>query len=339
MQIQALGVSNLSVDNPAKYWQDKAAARAGLKLDGWDPQKGFAQTKPYVWGVYNYYKNLQLKNPQLLWAGMAYGIGPSFAAGMQDVAAFNGYVQQLQDKISSLPAPVADAARGVLNLIGSSGIKVARDLETRLLGMQKKIFLDQGMQHEAYLGGGLKAVQELYRAGAIDFHALQAWKDIDLGKRGGKASPTDTPRALIEGGNKELLRREQWQIIADDYDQMRALTRLSPVATYLLTMVGKPSIPGAKSAKDSLPVKVGPFKFPAARIDITRADDRWKLIERDTWPAFTSLVNAKPAEYKKMLNTSLDQRISEGHLRYLPDSASTLDVVRYLAAVASGRGL
>lgn len=320
------------VGSPGRVWQEAAARRAGFDLASWRPERGFSETKRYVWGGYEYYRRMQVEHPELLWAGMAFGIGPTFAAGLQDLAVFNRWIGALEREPSLLPTqPDQDALERARELAGVSSIsQITRDLEQQLLRMQQAIFLDQGMQHEAYLGGGMHAIRELAATGAIDAHAVDAWQQISDGAR-------TNDRASIERGNLELLRREQMQTIAANYDQIRRLTLVSPLVTYVLTALGRPSIPGSRRPSQVMPVHVGPIALPIPALDISRANDRWAIIERDTWPAFARLTRDRPTDYRAMLATSLDQRIAAGHYRYLPDSASVRDIARFVSSIVRHR--
>jgi hypothetical protein len=313
------------VGSPGRHWQEVAAQRAGLDLAGWHTELGFAANQRYVWGGYEYYRQMQLAHPQMLWAGMAFGIGPTFAAALQDLAVFNRYARHL-DRFPALLEPAQQRTLAEAHaLAGPATVyRVSSDLERKLLQMQQAIFLDQGMQHEAYLGGGMDAIRQLRATGAIDDHAVSAWQAIDDGTRTGD-------RAEVETGNLELLRREQMQTIAKQYDEIRELTAISPLVTHLLTTIGRPAIPGSRPAGEVVPVRIGKIPLPIPAIDISRAEDRWRVIQQDTWPAFTRLVDQHPADYGRMLTTSLDQRIADGGFRHLPDSASPIDVLKFLA--------
>ena len=124
-----------------------------------------------------------------------------------------------------------------------------RFYETTFLEMQKEIFLDQAVMHEAYLNGGLPAVEELRDAGLIDDRALEAWRQIQEGAATGDPD-------LLAAGNGRLLWREQNQIINDSYDDMYHHLPSGPAFTYGMTVVGAPSIPGAGSYGQYDPLSV-----------------------------------------------------------------------------------
>lgn len=293
-----------------RRWQEVAAQNAGIELDGWDPSLGFAANEDRVRKGYGFYQALQQQHPDLLWAGMAYGIAPTFVGPLQDLADVREGANAVRGRIEQLPAGFRDAARAAFQLSGAPVANAAASIEGQLLGMQRAIFLDMGMQHQAYVSDGMRAIRELRNEGTLDDHAYEAWRNIDAGTRSGD-------RALIEVGAKGLLEREQMQIIADDYDQMRERSHLSPVLTYAASAIARPAIPGSRSAADLDPVRVGPFKLPLPGIDVSRREQRWDMIERDTWPAYMRLVANAP-EFQRMLTTPLDQRITDGKFRYLP---------------------
>ena len=59
--------------------------------------------------------------------------------------------------------------------------------------MQKKIFEDQAPMHEAYLAGGVAQIEEFYRARIIDAATLEAWRQIDAGRRVPRRSAARPP--------------------------------------------------------------------------------------------------------------------------------------------------
>jgi hypothetical protein len=140
-----------------------------------------------------------------------------------------------------------------------------RFYETTFLSMQKEIFEDQAVMHEAYRNGGLEAIQELHTAGLIDPRTAHAWAQIDEGHRTGNQD-------LLAAGNTYLLRREQNDIIQDDYQLMYDRPGSGPAFTYMMTAIGEPSIPGARSFADYKPLTErietpGPERVPFTPFD------------------------------------------------------------------------
>lgn len=185
------------------------------------------------------------------------------------------------------------------------------------------------MQHQAYVAGGIEEIERMVTAGALPDPVLRVWKDIDSG---------DPNRVVF--GNKQLLNREQNKIIKIAYDEMRNHDPTGEAVTWLMTLVGEPSIPGAKSYPEVFPceyttIQGGPesFSFPGTdySIDnplhrkvhvttgmsdgnISNAEDRWALIEEDTWPAFMDLVQNKPQQLQEIVESDVGERIEEHRL-------------------------
>jgi hypothetical protein len=265
----------------------------------WVPERGYRANADTVKSVYRYYGQLYRDHPYLEWAGMANLVGATFLAGMQDAAAINAHLATPRRVIGRLPAPVRDAFRGVSNLVGLSGLG---RVETRLLSMQQQIFFDQAMMHEAYLGGGLQAIEGLRTAGLIDDRAVTSWQQIDLGRRTGRADQ-------VHAGTRGLVWREQMQIIDDDYDQMRADGLGGPALTYLLTGVGTISVPGARRPLDFRNISLGPIKL--LTMDISRREHRWRLIDQDLVPAYNRLLDVDRATMSRLVATDVEQRIRD----------------------------
>jgi hypothetical protein len=156
-----------------------------------------------VEAVYAYYGRLFLDRPYFKWAGLANMIGPAFYAGFRDL----GLVPEVRRR--AVHAVFGRASRSLARrATGDLGF-----YETTFLTMQKKIFEDQAPMHEAYIARGIRQIEELYRARIIDAAALEAWRQIDIGRRNSDAT-------LVDRGNRTLLFREQFDIIDRFYLQM-----------------------------------------------------------------------------------------------------------------------
>lgn len=70
------------------YYITKAAEKAGIDLTTWDVTLGTDGVADHYEKTYAYYNQLCLDNPYMKWAGMAGMIGPSFAAGFEDLELF-----------------------------------------------------------------------------------------------------------------------------------------------------------------------------------------------------------------------------------------------------------
>jgi len=166
--------------------------------------------------------------------------------------------------------------------------------------------------HEAYLAGGVAQIEEFYRARIIDAATLEAWRQIDSGRR-------DAAAAAVADGNRTLLFREQHDIIDRFYVRMsRYRPPLGPAFTYLLTLAGMPSIPGARSYPERYPLRVDArlpritvsARTPLADGNIAVFTDRWKLIDADTLPAYLAFLRAHPDQARAAVATPLAQRVT-----------------------------
>jgi hypothetical protein len=298
------------------YWNNKATDEMGIDPSTWDTSKGTEANWETIKSVYDFYGKQFLDNPDLQWAGMANMIGPSFAGGFQDMAAMRDIAQAILDNpISDLPVPYLDQLEIVANM---SDTELAF-YETSMLDMNKEIFLDQARQHMAYENGGLEEVQRLADSGAITQTTADAWKKIDTGDP-----------AQVAAGNTALLQREQNDIIANDYNAMRDHPLTGEAVTYLVTLAGEPSIPGAKSFPEVFPYQFtiespGPENIPFTGMDnptqfsteittnlpdgnIADADQRWALISKDTLPAYQDLLKNDPELAREIIASDFNDR-------------------------------
>jgi hypothetical protein len=285
---------------------ERAFQHAGIDRQTWHPDRGFDANQRTVGAVYDYYGQLFLGHPHLRWAGMASLIGPSFYAGFKDLRL------------------VPDTGhRALLRMLrwpwqrGSRRVEVAGFYETTFLRMQKKIFEDQAPMHEAYIAHGLPEIRELYDARIIDVATLQAWQEIDAGRG-------TSDLALIDRGNRALLFREQFDIIDRFYLQM--LRHHGPegrVFTYLLTLAGAPSIPGAHSFPERFPLALIArlvrftlsLRTPLANGNIAIFANRWKLIEDDTLPRYLAFLCHCGDQARTMASIPVSERAVRQRLR------------------------
>lgn len=151
----------------------------------------------------------------------------------------------------------------------------------------------------------------------------------------------------MRAGNTHMLRREQYEIIAGDYDRMREHAPTGAAVTFGMTFTGAPSSPGTRSYPDVFPLRVdletpGPRSFGTPhsvlgigvphvgadnplqgtiRVDtplpdgnVSVADQRWQLIEQDTLPAYQHLLDTDPGEARRILETPVGERIEDYRL-------------------------
>ena len=354
------GGSTGSPNRAARDYLDQGLRAAGIDPATWNPSTGVDGNRATVEAVYAYYSQLYRDNPEMAWAGMAALIGPSFYAGFRDLDSFADLARlarviidgPLGDKV---PPDIAPGLRRLASMSAADLEKEFRWYEHTFLGMQKQIFLDMAPQHEAFRTDGMAGITTLLDAGKLDQQAYDAWAKIDQGSRTGDTN-------LIRQGNESLLRREQSQIIRDQYDAMYQHPVTGQAVTYLATVVGQPSVPGAKSFAEVFPLRVGadigigpddlsvhtPDRVPFTDIKIPQVgysgdnpvrgtvtvttplpagnvanfDDRWALIEKDTLPAYEHLTRDQVLQ---QLQTPVGERSDAYLLRNrIDDIASDL---------------
>lgn len=306
------------------YWQDEALQAAGIDGDAWDPSAGASANSETITSVYDYYGQLFLDHSELQWAGMANLIGPSFAAGFYDLDMIRDVAQDVDGALPSIPNAPGDwddDAREMLETLRDLPDSEVQFYEERLLSMQKEIFLDQASMHEAYLLGGTEETDRMQAAGLMDNRTGTAWHDI---------ASEDPDR--VQTGNEALLQREQFDIIADDYDAMRDRPGTGEAMTWMTTLVGAPSIPGAQGYADVFPEVIdlktpgnlGPIPLPQADLgdvvtplpdgNIADRYDRWDLITQDTLPAYQELLAEDPDRLRELVGSDFDGRVDDYRL-------------------------
>lgn len=316
------------------YYVTKAAEKAGINLCAWDPSRGADALRGIVESVYTYYGQLYLDNPNFKWAGMANMIGPSFAAGFLDLNMLRDIADRLGGPLDELPEEVRDNLPFPLNEIGKLSDLTQEDIkfyEETFLQMQKDIFFDMAASHEAYLEGGMEAIQEMRDAGLFDNgdseQAVTAWRQIDEGIRTGNSE-------LVDQGNTGLLYREQHDIIDESYQRMYDHDPTGPIVTYMMGVVGQPSIPGAEALGEVDPLEFevpinGPLginigdvevETPLPEGNLADFETRWGLIEDDTLPAYLEVVNENPDEARDIIGSDVHERIEDNRIiNRLPD--------------------
>lgn len=298
------------------YWNDRAMAGAGIDPSTWDTSLGTAHNWDNIVAVYDYYGQQYLANLDLQWAGMANMIGPSFAGGFQDLAMLRDIAQQiLTAPPPQMPLPFLQQ----LQIVAALSDAELHFYETSLLDMNKEIFLDQARQHEAYGTGGLPEIQRLADSGAISQDTADAWAQIASGDP-----------AQVSLGNAALLNREQNEIIANDYANMQNRPVTGEAVTWMLTLAGEPSIPGAQSYPEVFPYRFtvespGPSNIPFTPWDnplqgsatvttgfpdgnIADAGDRWALIQQSTLPAYQHLLATDPDRAAAIIGSDFQDR-------------------------------
>lgn len=241
-------------------WFGKAAAEAGIDPFHWNPSAGYDANKETVQKVYDWYAKIAREHPELQWAGMARLAGGVVVGALQTLYAMQHDLTLLGAAAWILDPNAYDAMQ-----------RACAALEKMLLGMQQKIFVDLGWQHEAYIKGGIDALCDAYNRGEIDLTTLQAWYKISSGDP-----------AQVFQGNRDLLFREQNIILRDDY----ALLNQSWMMRSLLSQFTNSPLPGGTSFSSYLP-----------NGDITNFDDRWNWLNADLLNRWQSMS----PEYRQAL--------------------------------------
>ncbi|WP_104087190.1 WXG100 family type VII secretion target [Arthrobacter sp. GMC3] len=301
------------------YWNNRAMERMGIDPAVWDTSKGTTANWETIKKVYDFYGQQFLANPDLQWAGMANMIGPSFAGGFKDMAMMRDIAQRVvSGPVSNIPLKELQMLR-VVAAMSDSEIKF---YETSMLDMNKEIFLDQARQHMAYEQGGMEEINRLRDSRAIPPETARAWQEISTGD----------PQQ-VKKGNTVLLEREQNHIINDDYNIMRSHPVTGEAVTYVVTLAGEPSIPGAKSYPEVFPYKFsvespGTRDIPFTHVDnplqfrtevttglpdgnIADQNQRWQLISRDTLPAYQELLAHNPDLAHDIIASDFNDRVEQ----------------------------
>jgi hypothetical protein len=299
-----------------RHWLDRAFRNAKIDASHWDPTRGTDVNRRTIERVYDYYGRLYLEHARLEWAGMANMIGPSFYAGFLDIGFLPDRTRYLVDGVRHLVRAGSRRVRRLFSrdawaeelLVGDLGF-----FETTFLTMQRKIFEDQALMHEAYLDGGLQAIGELGLAGIIDSATVRAWEQIDGGDP-----------AEIHAGNRTLLYREQHDIIDRFYVDMRKHSPPSGrIFTYLLTLAGTPAVPRTKGYGDVFPLTLTArisrrvriaLRTPLASGNLALFTNRWQLIETDTLPVYQRLIAEQAAEARALIEAPMAQRVGRFRL-------------------------
>ena len=174
-----------------QYYLEKAyvAAFGSYDENAWDPSQGFAPNRSRIVQVYDYYRDLYLKAPDVfLWAGLGRMAGGAVVGGM--------------DMLLSIPGATETVLTQTMVEIG------------------KAIFHDLAWFHEAWLDDqsllpALAATHDRESPAACSY--AQAWSDILSGDA-----------ARVASGNAALLQNEQQTVVQPRYDAIARSTEAFP---------------------------------------------------------------------------------------------------------------
>ncbi|WP_280216579.1 hypothetical protein [Nocardia neocaledoniensis] len=279
-----------------QYWLVVATDNAGIDLAGWEPYRGVAANAATFPQVYVNYFRIAAARPDFYWAGLAGLAGGSFASGFFDLGDIGGVlsvggIHELGSAVADLlrvtPPELVAALPADIGGLATLGPRLsAADLawyQTRLMIMQKHIFLDLVPMHEAYLAEGMAGIDEMRAAGVINEHIRTAWVGIDSGTDEGRAD------ALVR-----MADREQNEIIADQWDVTAAgRDGMGRVMTYVTTVGGKAAVPGTRAPGQYDPVTVRAgglgLRVPLPGFNWADRETRWAYIVDDLLPRHLDL--------------------------------------------------
>ena len=308
-----------------QYWLADTTKAAGIDLASWNPRAGVSANRQNLVRSYRFYENLQLSHRELQWAGMGGLVGADFGGGLLDFEfATNIYdFARLQPIANAIvgqtnttlgPVFVDKLPRG-LRALARVGATISADdlrkIQGDILVMQKNIFSDLMPMHRAYVVGGLPALDEMHRAGLFDAEILRAWQQI----------ASKQPDA-IAAGNARLLRREQGEVIKDQWDATRAYKGdVGEAMTYASTVAGSPSVAGVVAPRSFRSIEIhgtAPNGRPAT-LTVPLPDwnwsvfpERWAYITDQLLPKYKLQVNNHWPELSATLRKPYDQQL-ESH--------------------------
>ncbi len=308
-----------------QYWLADTTKAAGIDLASWNPRAGVSANRQNLVRSYRFYENLQLSHRELQWAGMGGLVGADFGGGLLDFElATNVYdFARLQPIANAIvgqtnktlgPVFVDKLPRGLRALARVGATISAADLRTiqgDILVMQKNIFSDLMPMHRAYMVGGVPALEEMYRAGLFNGEILNAWKQI----------ASKQPDA-VAAGNARLLRREQGEVINDQWDATRAYKGdVGEAMTYASTVAGSPSVAGVIPPRSFRSIQVHGAAPDGRRATLTVPlpdwnwsvyPERWAYITDQLLPKYKDQVNNHWPELEATLRKPYDQQL-ESH--------------------------
>lgn len=310
-----------------QYRLVQATSTAGIDLAAWDPAKGFHATRANMIKSYRLYEDLQINHRELQWSGMAGLVGADFGGGTADVVLAGDIysIQGLQPLAAQIIKATTDVMgpgfigifpKGLQTLAYSADAITPTDLQwfsRQILVMQKAFFSDLMPLHMAYVRDGIGGVEEFRRAGIIDDDVLGAWRNIASGNAD-----------RIATGNATLLRREQYDVVGWQFDNVRNYRKADGVGaalTYAMTLAGSPSIAGVPALRNFISFdytqrladgRTLTVKTPIADWDWSKFDLRWKYVTTELLPRYRNMVDNHWAELVATMKVPYEQQF-ESH--------------------------
>ncbi|MDQ0680976.1 uncharacterized protein YukE [Arthrobacter pascens] len=293
-----------------QYWAESAMREAGLDPLQWDPSLGVDHNREDIYKVYAYYAELYKNDPRMEWIGMANQVGPTFIAGFEDIAFLHDMAAEGKDVVPIL-AGGDPAKRAALTALANFSTEELKYYEETFLSMQKEIFSDIASQHYAFQHGGFAEIERMNAANAVPPRMLEAWTNIEsvppYSTPDGYHSLTSDQKLALQQASYNMADQEQNYVIANDYDNIRNRPT-GQAFTAAMTLVGNPSIEGAKSYYEQFPMMEPYFdlgRFPPGGVEvhlgnISDREDRWALLEQDTLFAYEDWLHGEADPYGVM---------------------------------------
>jgi hypothetical protein len=160
--------------------------------------------------IYEYYQQLFKQMPEkFMWAGMAKVAAAPIYAGMSDLNTW---------WIATGVTPPWPPYQG----LGDRDYGIEVFIEGLLLDGQKRIFNDKAWAHRAYKSSGIGALKHVETSNILATN-FAAWRLMDLGIYNNNQSN-------IVAANGDLLRREQQEVVQQNYDIVQNLQIRQPPA-------------------------------------------------------------------------------------------------------------
>lgn len=310
---------------------------AGIDLAQWDPRAGAEANRQNLIHSYKYYENLQLQHRELQWAGMGGLVGGDFGGGLLDFELLTGVYQYpgLSQAANAVVSRVLEAGgheaaeqlpEGLRALAEVGATVTPEDLHWVLgmiLVMQKNIFSDLMPMHQAYVTEGLPALEEMERAGLFGADIMNAWRDVASGDPG-----------RIADGNGVLLRREQYTVIGDQWDQVRGYKgAVGEAITYATTIAATPSVAGVVPPREFHPIEItrplpdgrtATITTPLPDWNWSVFDERWEYINAQLLPKYKAMVEDDWPGLAAQLSRPYAEQLQRGRpLQHIPELLSS----------------
>jgi hypothetical protein len=245
--------------DPRAEWQARANRRIEFVPGNPGNRAAVFKRNEYVTAAY---AEMYLRNPALYkWAGMAALTSAVVGRGMYMMH----YLKR--SRMGSVIGLFSREVRDVSYMLGIGNLAVFEDIY---------------WQHLAYERVGIGELERIYRAGKLDRQVLQAWRQIEAGRR---ADDQD----LVWEGNRGLLFYEQKEVLQPAvYDGDAALWKA--LSGWILS-----PIPGHAETIEAF----------APRANIGLFDDRWQWIEQRMLPRWKQLATRHPERVERRLQVRM----------------------------------